>query len=66
MCSIFFFLVVFDTCDVLYNWSISLLPTIVLENLFEFEHGTFQLLTRQYNLALVNNHLIFKKFSHIN
>ena len=30
----FFFLVVFDTCDGVYNWSISLLPTIVLDNLF--------------------------------
>ena len=28
------FLVIFDTCDVVYNWSISLLPTIVLNNLF--------------------------------
>ena len=25
------FLVIFDTCDVMYNWSISLLPPIVLE-----------------------------------
>ena len=31
----FFFLVVFDTCDVAYNWSISLLPPIVLDNLFD-------------------------------
>ena len=30
----FFFLVIFDTCDVVYNWSISLLPPIVLDNLF--------------------------------
>ena len=28
------FLVIFDTCDVVYNWSISLLPPIVLDNLF--------------------------------
>ena len=28
------FLVIFDTCDVMYNWSISLLPTIVLDNIF--------------------------------
>ena len=28
------FLVIFDTCDVMYNWSISLLPPIVLDNLF--------------------------------
>ena len=31
----FFFLVIFDTCDVVYNWTISLLPPIVLDNLFE-------------------------------
>ena len=30
-----FFLVIFDTCDVMYNWSISLLPPIVLDNLFD-------------------------------
>ena len=30
----FVFLVIFDTCDVLYNWSISLLPPILLDNLF--------------------------------
>ena len=28
------FLVIFDTCDVVYNWFISLLPPIVLDNLF--------------------------------
>ena len=27
------FLVIFDTCDVVYNWFISLLPSIVLDNL---------------------------------
>ena len=30
----FFFLVIFDTCDVAYNWFISLLPPILLDNLF--------------------------------
>ena len=30
------FLVIFDTCVVLYNWSISLLPPIVLDNLFVY------------------------------
>ena len=28
------FLVKFDTCDVMFNWSISLLPPILLDNLF--------------------------------
>ena len=28
------FLVIFDTCDVMYNWLISLLPAIVFDNLF--------------------------------
>ena len=31
----FVLLAIFDTCDVVYNWSISLLPPIVLDNLFE-------------------------------
>ena len=31
------FLVIFDTCDVVYNWSISMLPPIELNNLFAFE-----------------------------
>ena len=30
----FVFFVIFDTCDVVYNWFISLLPPIVLDNLF--------------------------------
>jgi len=30
------FLVIFDTCDVVYNWFISLLPLIVLDNLFTY------------------------------
>ena len=30
----FVFLVIFDTCDVVYNLFISLLPPIVLDNLF--------------------------------
>ena len=34
----FVFLVVFDTCDVVYNWFISLLPPIVLKNLFSLHH----------------------------
>ena len=28
--------VIFDTCDLVYNWSISLLSTIVLDNLFDY------------------------------
>ena len=32
------FLDIFDTCDVMYNWSISLLPPIVLDNLFDEDH----------------------------
>ena len=28
--------VIFDSCDVVYNWSISLLPPIVLDNLFGY------------------------------
>ena len=33
----FVFLVIFDTCDVVYNWSISLLLPIVLDNLFDID-----------------------------
>ena len=32
----FVFLVKFDTCDVVYNWAISLLPSLVLDNLSGF------------------------------
>ena len=32
------FLVIFDTCDVTYNWFISLLPPIVLENPFDYQY----------------------------
>ena len=32
------FLDIFDTCDVMYNFSISLLPPIVLDNLFDGDH----------------------------
>ena len=28
---------IFDTCDVVYNWSISLLPPIVFYNLFDLD-----------------------------
>ena len=34
----FVFLVIFDTCDVVHNWFISLLPPIVLDNLFDFPY----------------------------
>ena len=30
----FVFLAIFDTCDVMFNWFISLLPPIVLDDLF--------------------------------
>ena len=30
----FVFLVIFDTCDVMYNWLITLLPPIILDNVF--------------------------------
>ena len=33
----FSFLFIFDTCDVVYNWLISLLLPIVLDNLFDAE-----------------------------
>ena len=34
------FLVIFDTCDVLYNWPISVLPPIVLDLFILFIHIT--------------------------
>ena len=33
---LFMLTVIYDTCDVVYNWSISPLPPIVLDNLFGF------------------------------
>ena len=32
------FIVIFDSCDVVYNWLISLLPPIVLDNLFDYTY----------------------------
>ena len=37
----FFFLVIFDTCDVMYNWFNSLLPSIVLNNLFAITYSEY-------------------------
>ena len=37
----FVFLVIFDTCDIVYNWFISLLPPIVLDNLFGIRNIVF-------------------------
>ena len=34
--SIQFFLAIFDTFDVVYDWSVSLLPPIVLDKIFDF------------------------------
>ena len=39
------FLAVFDTCDVVYIWSISLWPPIVLDNLFVFRSSSLKLHT---------------------
>ena len=35
----FVFVGIFDIYDVVYNWSISLLPPIALDNLFEIKRG---------------------------
>jgi len=35
------FLVIFDTCDLVYNWFISLLPPIVFDNLFGLNKDGF-------------------------
>ena len=45
----FVFLVIYDTCDVVYNWSISLLPPIVLDNLFGYPWFWFEIINQ--NLA---------------
>ena len=34
------FLVIFDSCDVMYNYSISLLPSILLDNLFGYSNNS--------------------------
>ena len=54
MWEIFFSLFIFDTCDVLYDWSISLLPPIVLDNLFDCDkdwtvHYIYKLTGHQYS-----------------
>ena len=38
------FLVIFDTCDVIYNWYISLLPPVELDNLFGHYTVTLKLI----------------------
>ena len=43
------FVVIFDSCDVVYIWSISLLLPIVLDNLFE--HKGFQILQDQFGFV---------------
>ena len=47
----FVFLVLFDTCDVVYDWFVSLLPPIVLDNLFgslEVQHPFIILCLENY------------------
>ena len=39
----FVFLVIFDTYDVVYNWVISLLPPIVLDNLFGLYESSYNM-----------------------
>ena len=39
----FVFLVIFDTYDVVYNWLISLLPPIVLDNLFGLYESSYNM-----------------------
>ena len=46
-------IIIFDTCDVMFNWFISLLPLIVLDNLFENYHI-------QYNFFIL---IIYSKSS---
>ena len=50
----FVFLVIFDTCDVVYNWFISLLPPIVLYNLFVLnENPLSHKKTTSYDLSVL-------------
>ena len=39
----FVFLVIFDTYDAVYNWFISLLPPIVLDNLFGLYESSYNM-----------------------
>jgi len=50
----------FDTCDVVYSWSISLLPPIVLDNLFgisgranSLEGGSLKLRRQSYERDII-------------
>ena len=58
----FVFLVKFDTCDVLYNWSISLLPHIVLDNLFVSNSVKILLLT-SFKLEKLNLKWLSQKYT---
>ena len=64
------FLVIFDTCDVMYNLSISLLAHIVLDNLFGPGGFDTWRISSEYSSALFSWSLSFvifkgwKKFGH--
>ena len=51
----FVFLVIFDTCDVVYNWSISLLSPNVLDNLFGLYKNYLQTLYYMLDLNIFNS-----------
>ena len=58
MWEIIVFFVIFDTCDVVYNWPISLLPLIVLDNLTGHP-GLTRAECVMFNCILVFNSTIF-------
>ena len=58
----FIFLVIFDTCDVMYRLSISLLPPIVLDNLFG-RNVLFMKTSGATNSQIVMSHKKYLLFS---
>ena len=49
--------VIFDSCDVVYNWSISLLPPIVLDNIFDSTKFHTQNITTYNRILLLFIHI---------
>jgi len=61
----FVFLVIFDTFDVIYNWSISLLPPSVLDNLFHIDLPLLVQMLENHRLQSSILSAVSKPFKHI-
>ena len=59
------FLVIFDTFDVVYNWSISLLPPSVLDNLFDLDLPLLVQMLENHRLQSSVLSVVSKPFKYI-